>query len=443
MHKACLSDEVPPLNLKSSRNRVQAAVLIYLLFCVALDLGVWVWFALRRHVTGHLFPLGERVERFGDLLRFSAKYQIGKDPRMFDSEHLIGTLFPRNYPPFAVVIYLFLLQVCAPFALPVLLATVLGAVLAACTLLWRRVRRLECYRWYIGVAIFATGLCGWGALQVLMRGNIEGLIWIAICLGAALFARRQYPGAAVAFGIASCIKPYPLLWFALMARQRRFREVVLGLVSAAAVTLASLLVIDPNPLRAWRHIGGKSTFFADYVVSFRPMEEMKVDHSLFQTMKTIARVVRYRGFHFPAKEYIAPQVNDPLAWTLYKVYLPLAALIALVTLWRVWNKPVLNQVFALACITLVLPFVAGDYTLILLLVPMGLFLIFLLDDVAQGRTPMSMAKILCFLLPCAWLVATEPLLTLHGVFKCIALLVLLAASISIPLPSTLFGEKSA
>ena len=154
------------MNLKSSRNRVQAAVLIYLLFCVALDLGVWVWFALHRHVTGHLFPLGERVERFGDLLRFSAKYQIGKDPRMFDSEHLIGTLFPRNYPPFAVVIYLFLLQVCAPFALPVLLATVLGAVLAACTLLWRRVRRLECYRWYIGVAIFATGLCGWGALQV-------------------------------------------------------------------------------------------------------------------------------------------------------------------------------------------------------------------------------------------------------------------------------------
>jgi len=103
---------------------------------------------------------------------------------------------------------------------------------------------------------------------------------------------------------------------------------------------------------------------------------------------------------------------------------------------------VLNQVFALASITLVLPFVAGDYTLILLLVPMGFFLIFLLEDVAQGRTPMSMAKVLCFLLPCAWIMATEPLLTLHGVFKCIALLLLLAASISIPLPSTLFGETA-
>ena len=294
---------MPPLDLKSSHRRVQSAILIYLLFCVALNLGVWIWFALHRHVTGHLFPLGERVERFGDLLRFSAKYQIGKDPRMFDSEHLIGTLFPRNYPPFAVVLYLFLLQGCAPFAMPVLLATVLGAVAVACTLLWRRVRRLESYRWYIGVAIFATGLFGWGTEQVVMRGNIEGLFWIAVCLGAALFARRQYPGAAVVFGIASCIKPYPLLWLALMARHRRFREAVLGLVSAAAVTLASLLVIDRNPLRAWRHITGKSGFFTDYVVSFRPFDEMKGDHSLFQSMKTIARVVRNHGLHFSYQEY--------------------------------------------------------------------------------------------------------------------------------------------
>jgi hypothetical protein len=273
-----------------------------------------------------------------------------------------------------------------------------------------------------------------------MRGNIEGLMWIAVCLGAAFFARRHYPGAAVAFGIASSIKPYPVLWLALMARHRKFREVALGLVSAAALTLASLLAIDRNPLRAWRNISGKGTFFANYIVAFRPMEEMRGDHSLFQSMKTIARVVRNHGLNLSGTEY---HMNDPLAWTLYKFYLPLAALIGLVVLWRVWNKPVLNQVFALACITMVLPFVAADYTLVLLLVPMGFFLIFLLEDVAQGITPMSLRKMLCFLLPCAWIMATEPLVMLHGVFKCIALLLLLAASISIPLPSTLFGETVA
>jgi hypothetical protein len=429
------------VDLKSDRARVQAAILIYLLFCVAMNLGVWAWFAL--HIHGpHIFPLGGYRDRFSDLLLYSGKYQIWKDPHMGNYDNLNGTLCPRNYPPFAVMVYRFLLQVCAPYALPVMLVTMLGAMAVACTLLWRRVRRFESYRWYMGAAIFLSGFFGWGILQVVMRGNPEGLVWIAVCLGAMFFARRQYPGAAVAFGIASSIKPFPVLWFALMARHRRYREAVLGLVTAAGVTLASLLIIDRNPLRAWRQISGKNTFFTDYVVAFRPMGEMTADHSLFQSMKTIARVVRNHGLNFSNPEY-GMHPNDPLAWKLYMAYLPLAALIALVVLWRVWNKPVLNQVFALACVTLVLPMVSADYTLILLLVPMGFFLIFLLEDVARGKTPMSMVKILCFLLPCAWIMATEPLLTLHAVFKCFALLLLLAASISIPLPSTLFGETVA
>ena len=337
--------------------------MIYLLFCVAMNVAVWTWFAVHRNTPGHLFPLGDRVQRYADLLLFSGKHQIWKDSHLPNYGNLNGTLFPKNYPPFGVVIYLFLLQVCAPFAVPVLLLTVFGSMLIACVLLWRRVRRLDAYRWYMGVAIFTTGLFGWGTLQVLMRGNIEGLMWIPVCLGAVLFARRSYRGAAVSFGIAACIKPYPVLWFAIMARQRKLREVAMGLAAAAAVTLASLLAIDRNPLRAWRSITGKNTFFQDYVVAFRPFDEMKGDHSLLQTIKTMARIIRNRGLHFSPLEYhLWP--NDPLAWTLYKIYLPLVVLIALVVLWRVWNKPVLNQIFTLVAATLVLPFVAGDYTLI-------------------------------------------------------------------------------
>lgn len=434
------------MDLKSDRKRVRSAILYYLLAFVALNLLTLIWFSVRwfvLHIHGpDHFPLGNLIERFGDLLRFSGKHQVGKDSRMVDSDHLIGSLFPANYPPFAVVIYLFLLQVCAPYAVPVLLTAVLGAMAVACTLLWRRVRRFEGYRWYVGATIFASGFFGWGTLQGVMRGNIEGVMWIAVCLGAALYAQRRDRGAAVAFAIASCIKPYPVLWFALMARQRKYREVAVGALTVAVVTLASLLVVDRNPLRAYRHITGKSTFFSNYIVAFRGMDEMTGDHSLFQSVKTVARVVRNHGFNFPPREYLL-HGNDPLAWTLYKAYLPLAILIGLVTLWRVWNKPVLNQIFALACVTMTLPMVAGDYTLSLLLVPMGFFLIFLLQDVAEGITPMSLGGMLWFLLPCAYILATEPLLTLHGVFKCVALLVLLSASITIPLPSTLFGETHA
>jgi len=170
------------------------------------------------------------------------------------------------------------------------------------------------------------------------------------------------------------------------------------------------------------------------------MEEMKGDHSLLQSIKTIARIFRNHGFHFASREF-GLQRNDPLAWKLYELYLPLAVLIGAVTVWCVWNKPVLNQIFALACITMTLPMVAGDYTLILLLVPMGFFAVFLLQDVATEKTQLSLGKVLWFLMPCAWLMAAEPLSVLHGVLKCAALLVLLIASVSIPLPSTLFGES--
>ena len=107
-------------NVKSARSRVQFALGLYLAVFILLNILVWTWFVIHRHGPHH-FPLGERVERYGDLLRFSAKYQIGKDPRMADGAHLIGTLFPKNYPPLSVLVYLFLLQVCAPYALPVLL----------------------------------------------------------------------------------------------------------------------------------------------------------------------------------------------------------------------------------------------------------------------------------------------------------------------------------
>jgi hypothetical protein len=419
---------------------VQGAIQVYLWVFVGMNLLVWGGWVLHGHAAAS-FPLGDVQQRFGDLVRFSGKYQIGDLPNMLDMEGLAGTLFPRNYPPFAAIVYVLLLQVCAPYALVAMLTAVLGGMLAACMSLWREVRKFAGYRWYMGAAIFLTGLFGWGTEHAVMRGNIEGLVWIAVCAGAALYARKDYSGAAISFGVACCLKPQPVLWLALMARHRKYRAAALGLGVAAAVTMMSLLLINPNPVRAYHIVFSASgNFFPHYIVSFRPMQEMKQDHSLLQSVKTMARVVRYRSLNLPPAEYRLTRPNDPLAWKLYHVCLPLSVVLGLVALWRVWNKPVLNQMFALACATTVLPTMAADYTLMVLLVPMGFFLIFLLQDVAEGRVRMSLPAMLCFLLPCAWIMATEPLSVLHGVLKCVAVLALLGASLAIPLPSSRFGE---
>lgn len=426
------------MDLALQRRRVQVAVLAYLVVFAGFFLYVWTWFAIHRHGV-HYFPLGDRIERFGDLVRFSGKFQYGKDNRMVDSEHLIGTLFPANYPPLAVLIYLFLLQICAPFAVAVMLGVFFGAILLACAMVWHRVRRAPAYTPYVGIAIFATGLAGWGSLEVAMRGNIEGWMWITTCLGAWLFSRRRYAGAGAAFGLSMCIKPYPVLWLALMARHGRWKQALLGLATWGVGTLASLLAIDRNPVHAYHHITAKSNFFGTYIAAFRPVEEMMLDHSLLQTMKAVTRVIRNHGLHYSSYEYLM-HPNDPTALKLYHAYLPIALAIGLTVLWKVWNKPVLNQVFALATVTAVLPMVAGDYTLTVLLIPMGFLIITLMEDEAEGRHRMTLGHMLWILLPCACIMATVPLGLLHGVFKCVALLVLLASTSIITLPSTLFRE---
>jgi Glycosyltransferase family 87 len=293
----------------------------------------------------------------------------------------------------------------------------------------------------MGVSIFATALLGWGTEITLMRGNIEGILWIPVCIGAWFYARRKYGAAGASFGVAACLKPYPILWLALMARHRRYRGALVGLLTAAAVTVGSLMYFNPNPIRGYRAISEKTNFFNDYIVSFRPMEEMMVDHSLLQTIKTIARVVRNHGLHF-AKSEFWHHPNDPLAWKLYHAYLPVMGLIGVAVLWLTWNKPVLNQVFALTCVTTVLPFIAADYTLLALLIPMAFFLIYLLQDVATDRVHMPLSHMLWYLLPCAWIMGINPLWHLHGVLKCIALLALLGASLFLPLPTSVFGELS-
>jgi len=206
------------------------------------------------------------------------------------------------------------------------------------------------------------------------------------------------------------------------------------------VTLAALLVIDRNPVRAYRKTQAPSGFYGGYIAAFRRLNEIWQDHSLFQSVKTLSRVVSHRSFHLPAYEFSVNRLNDPYAGRLYVGYMVVAAVGGLLLLWKLWDSPVLNQIFGVTCASMVMPAVSGDYTLTMVLIPMGFLLIFLLQDVATGKVSLSLGKMLWFVLPCAWIVGSEPQMLLHGVLKCVALLVLLGASIIVPLPSTVFGE---
>ena len=414
--------------------------MVYMGVFLSITLFSWLNFAMHRQGP-HYFPLGDPVERFGDLIRFTAKFQYGVDPRIKDGDHLLGTLYPRNYAPLGVDIYLFLLQVCAPYAVAVFLSVFYAAMFTACILFWRRVRGLAAYTPALGAAIFLTGLLGWGCLQVAMRGNIEGWLFIPTMLGAWFLVRKDYISAGVSFGIAMCIKPYPFLWLLLLARHRQWKASAAGLAAFMASTVASLLVLNPNPFVAYHQLAGEKTFFPKYIAAFRPMDEMMLEHSVLQTLKTLVRTLRNRGLHFSHAEYQLHS-SHPVALEIYHFYLLLGAAIGILVLWRMWNKPMLNQIFAIATVTTTLPLVAGDYTLVVLLIPMALFAIMLLQDVSSGRVPLSLPRMLRILVPCACVMATVPLGVLHAVFETAALLVLLVSVCVIDLPTSMFGEQA-
>ena len=428
----------------TGQQRVERAIRLYLGVLLLLTVVAWIPF-LQHGGAKDYAPLGSFSERFGDLVHFASTPQRLANSRLEDVQSLAGTLFPRNYGPLAVLIYLFLLKVCSPNAVIVFLAIVACALLTACVLLWRSARKLPAYRPYMAAAIFATGLLAWPTAQTVMRGNVEGLLWIGYAAGLAYMFRRKWTASGVALAIAMCLKPYPALWFVLLAFRKKYKALVLGIVTFAAVSLVCFALLGAgNPIRGAARIRGESTvFFQTYILGLRDVEEVVGDHSLFETAKSATRVIDARGFHLPKKDYNS-RVTHRRGYVLLALYLPLAGACLLSVLWKIRAMPFLNQVFSLSISLTLLPLIAGDYTMTILYLPMAFFLLFLLRDVATGRVDFSQQRMLFILTSCAVLMAPLPAFGIWaGDVRSLILLALLLVVPGEPMPMTFFSRADA
>ena len=391
-------------------------VWVYLVWFFILTGLSWVPFFLFGR-TMNFIPSREFPERFGDLAHFASVPQKLANAHLEDNDHTAGTMFPRNYGPVGVLLYLFLLGVCSPYGIVVFLVVSGGALFVGSIFLWRAARGSPGYRSFMVLAIFGTSLLGSPTADALLGGNLEGLLWIGYAAGIGLMCVRRWGGSASVLGIASCIKPYPALLLILLLWRRKYSQFALGCVVIVAMMIGSSAILgkgDPREGLSRIHTSaGSKPFFPGYIVGFRDVREAALDHSLFQTSKSIMRVVKARGLNLPQENYRV-QESVKVGYTLLAVYVPVAALFLVWVLWRVRKKPFLTQVFSLSiCLTL-LPLVSSEYTLTILYVPMGLFFLFLLREVATGRVSLSYDRLLSILVPCALLVAPQ---TLFGIWK--------------------------
>jgi hypothetical protein len=429
--------------IANQQQRVERGVWIYLACYTFLLVLAWVPFLVHWRTRAY-FPLSSWSERFGDLAHFASVHQKLAWPGLGDVYHLAGTMFPRNYGPLAVLLYLFLLGFCSPYAVVVFLSILASALTFGSYLLWRAARRSPGYRSFMTFAIFGTSLLALPTAETVMRGNIEGLLWIGYAVGVGYMFSRKWGRAASTLAIASCIKPYPIFLFAILFWRRKYKQIALGcfILLITAIGCLSLLGYG-SPEQGAKRIGSTSTlFYTDYLIGFRDVREIVGDHSLLQTSKSVARVIKARSFDLPKQDYDT-QPSMRIGYVLFIAYLPFAAIFVIWVLYRIRKKPFLNQVFSLSiCLTL-FPLLAADYTMTILYLPMGLFLLFLLRDVGTGRVFVSDTRMLSILLPCALLMSPLPLLGIWaGDARSIVLVGLLFIVMYTPMPMAIDSESA-
>jgi hypothetical protein len=421
--------------MAANQQRVERGVWIYLACIFFLTTAAWIPYLVHWGTSAY-FPLSHFRERFSDLAHFASVHQKLANPDLEDYGHLAGKMFPRNYGPLAVLIYLFLLGVCSPYGVVVFLLVVMSSLTIGSYCLWRAARRSPSYRPFMALAIFGTGLLALPTAETVMRGNIEGVVWIGYAAAIGYMFTRKWSKSASVLGIVSCIKPYPIFLLVTPFFHRKYKQALLGCIVFFMTSVGCLAILGHgSPWRGAERIrGGGTTFFDEYIVGFRDVREVVEDHSLFQTSKSIARVVKARSFNLPEENY-GLQASMRSGHVLLNFYLPFAAVFVIWILWRVRKKAFLNQIFSLSiCLTL-FPFIAADYTMTLLYLPMGLFLLFLLREVATGRASLSHTRMLSILVPCTLLMSPLPILGIWtGDVRSVVLLCLLLIVMDTPMP---------
>jgi Glycosyltransferase family 87 len=344
--------------------------------------------------------------------------------------------FPFTYPAPLLICFLGIWKT-SVHHLRAYFCLVLGFALSAAFVSFRAVFT----KWYPSLpaiaAVISASLVSFPLMFLLDRANLEGFVWIAASIGLFCLVRRHYSVAAVFLALAAAMKLFPGVLLILLLAKRRYREFALAIFSWFTFTLGSLVLTGPSFAAAAKGIAGGMDFFRrTQILEFRP-SEVGFDHSLFSCVKQVA----FRFIHD------VPRLNAVLP-RIYFVYAVISILaFGGLYLLRLRKMPVLSQLLALSALSITLPFVSYEYTLVHLIAPFTILVLFLSTDVSSGRVPLDRNQILSLLLPFAILFAPMSFLLRNGFgfggqVKTIVLLWLVYTASRIRLPSSLFSELS-
>jgi hypothetical protein len=347
------------------------------------------------------------------------------------------------YPVPAVYVHLFYNQFRHPFR--VYVGTVIAAMLLAVLVLAIALRPFRGGTYLPYWAVLVTLLTPFPLLFLLQRGNLEGFVWILLVAGILLFHRELYYYSAVFLAAAAAIKIFPALLFLIFIARRKYYAFAAALFATAAITIASWAGVGPSILQAAIDGStGSSTYLQKrYIVAIRPFE-LGWDHSLFGAIKQgLYTVSVFRHLKHPDTTVFQISGLETAA-TIYGVAAPVAFILFY---WRrLYRLPVLNQLIALLILSVMLPFISNEYTLVHIYIAWGAFVLFLYRDVRTGLVEIPFWKLatilICFAVVFSpqsyWVFGSAD--SFGGQIKLGALAALLCVVSTTPMPSSGLGD---
>jgi hypothetical protein len=270
----------------------------------------------------------------------------------------------------------------------------------------------------VGVALIGS----YPIMFLFDRGNIEIVNWIFVSLAVAAIWRERWTIAGVFLGVAISLKIFPVVLLGLFLARKKFLPMAIAIGTAVTLDITSLAIVGPTIRIAHHHISeGLKYFQYTYVDGFRPLE-IRFDHSLFAIVKHIASI-----FGFADATHLA---------TLARWYIGIVAVAALAIYFgRIVKLPRVNQILIMLAISVLIPPVSGDYTLVHLYAGWLILALYALE--AEPGVIRSRVLPICFFL-LAIAFCPETYMTIANVyfagsFKALALVALVALLLIYPL----------
>ncbi len=259
----------------------------------------------------------------------------------------------------------------------------------------------------------------WPIYFSLQRGNVEAVTWLIFALAIWAFGRSRWMLMAVLLGVVASFKLYPALCFALLLRPRRWKELTVGLVTTAAITLVALRFLEPSIPLAWNGVRtGIAKWTNDYASSYSP-HSATYDHSLYAIVKVLTHTLH------------------PDYSTYMQKFLVVAGVLALLVFFtRVIRLPRTNQLLFTVTAAVFLPPASFDYTLQNMYIPFAWTALALASAPSSVRSPRTSTTLFVLF---ALLMGPETFImwndmTAAGLLKGVILLGILVYSVVVPLP---------